>query len=440
MKSKVQCSSISRAALALAAVLLISVAVVPWAQGQTDDSSDGKPIYKVLHRFAQDKGGVGLLGVIRDAEGNIYGTTQFGGDPKCQPDYKAEGCGVVFKLDAMGKETVLHAFTGKRDGGVPVAGVIRDEAGNLYGTTSNGGDPNCFYGFGCGVVFKLDPAGKETVLHTFTGAADDGSNPSPVIRDQEGNLYGAANGGPTAYGFVFKLNPGTGDLTVLYPFTGGTDGGYPGGELIRDAAGNLYGAAGTGGDLSCDSTNDPPGCGVVFKLDPAGKETVLYTFTGGKDGSGPSPGLVRDAEGNLYGTAVGGSNLDCFPQEYPPGCGLVFKLNRSGKFTLLYTFTGGADGAYPAGLIRDEAGNLYGTTVAGGYRKCEGYPDGFGVVFKLDTIGKETVLHTFGEGMDGGIPEAGVIRDKAGNLYGTTYEGGCNPSSSGVVFKLTPSN
>ena len=210
-------------------------------------------------------------------------------------------------------------------------------------------------------------------------------------------------------------------FTVLYWFKGLQDDGInPEAGLVRDKAGNLYGTTGHGGD----GTN----FGTVFKLDTTGKETLLHSFAGGAtDGQNPYAGLVRDKTGNLYGTTSfgGASGIGL-------GLGTVFKLDTTGKETLLYSFAGGAtDGQSPqAGLIRDNAGNLYGTTVLGG-------ASGLGTVFKLDTTGKETALHSFtGRPRDGAIPLAGLIQDAAGNLYGTTVSGGL--LGLGTVFKLTP--
>lgn len=316
----------------------------------------------------------------------------------------ASNNGVVFKLGPTGKETVLHSFAGSpTDGAFPVAGLIRDKTGNFYGTTRFGGASDF------GTVFKLDSTGKETVLYSFTGGADGGDLQAGVVRDSAGNLYGTTiEGGTFGVGVVFKLDP-TGNETVLYNFTGSADGALPYARLVRDEAGNLYGTAISGGTT---------GNGVVFKVDPSGTETVLYSFTGGTDGALPEAGLIRDIKGNLYGaTAYGGL-----------GCGVVFKLDSTGNETVLYTFTCGADGAQPrAGLLRDKAGNLYGTTESGGNSNS-------GVVFKLDITGEETVLHTF-TGPDGLQVDAGLVRDPKGNLYGTTVGGGA--SGDGVVFKLT---
>jgi uncharacterized repeat protein (TIGR03803 family) len=318
--------------------------------------------------------------------------------------------------------TALYNFTGGADGALPYQGVIRDLAGNLYGTTRDGGVidvGSC--GYGCGVVYEIDTAGHESVLHAFTGYPADGQVPYGVMRDLAGNFYGTTQyGGAYGYGVVFKLDS-AGAYTVLHSFTGRSDGGGPTAGVVEDLAGNLYGTTPQGGLMSsCEFY----GCGVVFKFDPSGHETVLYAFTGGADGSGPQAGVIRDSAGNLYGTTVGGGAA---------GKGVVFKLDTAGNQTVLYGFTGGTDGSAPqSGLIRDAAGSLYGTTNLGGSGKK-------GVVYKLDATGAQTVLHSF-TGPDGASPYAGVIRDPAGNLYGVTYNGGvCGAGAGcGVVYKLDP--
>src|ERR1022692_4562657 len=297
-------------------------------------------------------------------------------------------------------EVVLHNFASPPHGAYLYAGVIRDPAGNIFGTTTNGGAS------GAGVVFKVDASGHERVLYSFAGGADGGNPHAGVILDSAGNLYGTTpNGGTSGAGVVFKLDT-TGHETVLYSFTGGADGGYPDAGLIGDSAGYLYGTTLYGGTA---------GNGTVYKLDATGHETVLYSFT---DGGNPYAGVVRDAAVNLYGTtSYGGA----------PGLGVVFKLDTAGNETVLYTFTNGPDGYYPnAGVIRDSAGSLYGTTVWGG-------AGGAGVVYKLDTSGQETVLYGFPGATDGHSPYAGVIRDPADNLYGTTIDGGA--AGAGIVYQ-----
>ena len=381
----------------------------------------------VLHTFESSPDGASpyLGSLVKDAEGNLYGTAQMGGDFNCQtgaPEWP--GCGVVFKLDSNGTETVLYTFTGGTDGALPGGGLLRDAAGNLYGSTQFGGDLNCpeLKGTGCGTVFRLDKAGKKTVLYSFAGGADGDQPISTLIRDAAGNFYG------TTTGTVFKLDT-NGKETVLYSFKGAEDGGGPTSVLVRDAAGNLYGTAQSGGKPNCPGG---VGCGVVFKLDKDGNETVLYSFTGGADGGQPTAGLVRDAAGNLYGTTFLGGDPSC-PQSSPFGCGTVFKVDNAGNETTLYRFAGYTGGANPMGsLIRSAAGYIWGTASGGG-------TFGGGAVFRLAPNGTEIVLHNF-RGPEGAVPTGGVIRDAAGNFYGTTNAGGdfsCHDvNGCGTVFKI----
>src|ERR1035441_5152380 len=255
----------------------------------------------VLQNFgALPRGAIPYAGVIRDSAGNLYGITFSGG---------TAGAGVVYKLDAAGRQTVLYSFTGGADGANPNAGVIGDPEGDLYGTTPYGGTANQACPSGCGVVYKLDTTGRQTGLYSFPGGAD-GANPNAgVIRDPAGSLYGTAyHSGTTGWGVVFKLDT-TGQYTVLYTFTGGADGGGPETSVIRDSAGNLYGTTCCGGTA---------GEGVVYKLDVAGRETVLHTFTGGADGGTPESGVIRDSAGNLYGTTQDGGTSNW---------GIVYKLD-----------------------------------------------------------------------------------------------------------------
>jgi uncharacterized repeat protein (TIGR03803 family) len=356
-------------------------------------------------------------------------------------------------------ETVLYSFCaqgGNRctDGAISFAGVVLDQAGNVYGTAQYGGAR------GRGVVFKLTPKGKETVLYSFCalggGNCSDGQYPGAnLVFDQKGNLYGTTTlGGAYNNGFchkgcgvVFKLSP-EGKETVLYRFcaqSGCTDGDEPVAGVVLDQAGNVYGTTAYGGahnDVFCSS-----GCGVVFKLSPEGKETVLYRFCAHNnclDGANPN-GVVFDQKGNLYGTTLlGGVNEVC--ASGTEGCGVVFKLTPKSKETVLYSFCalGGencSDGQFPnAGLVFDQNGNLYGTTEFGGEHDT-------GTAFKLTPKGKETVLHSFcvqNNCTDGAAPFVGLVIDQKGNLYGTTYYGGANDhcdeggGGCGGVFKITP--
>jgi uncharacterized repeat protein (TIGR03803 family) len=310
--------------------------------------------------------------------------------------------------------TTLHSF-GVSDGANPEAGLIADASGNLYGTTAGGGAHSA------GTVFKLTPSGSETVLYTFIGSTDGGAPEAGLIADASGNLYGTTvYGGGCGNGTVFKLTP-SGSETVLHGFCLSTDGLLPYAGLIADASGNLYGTTSQGGG-SANCVGGVGGCGTVFVVPPSGSETVLHSFTDSGDAAYPDAGLIADASGNLYGTTNSGGAY---------GAGTVFKLTPSGSETVLYSFIN-TSGALPgkAGLIADASGNLYGTTNSGGAYS-------YGTVFKLTPSGSETVLYSFTGGSDGRGPEAGLIFDASGNLYGTTFSGGAH--GYGTVFKLTPS-
>jgi len=398
-----QTSSISlarfrAASTALSLVLVLLLLSAALSQAQT---------YKVLHSFNVVNGKDGATpsaGLTLDAQGNLYGTTVGGG---------MFSGGIVFKITPAGKESVLHNFGGGGDGKGPVASLLWDSSGNLYGTTFFGGG-------GFGAVFKLNKAGAETMLHPFNGT--DGEAPAAgVIQDTAENLYGTTtSGGGNGAGIVFKLSK-SGVETILYNFcslSSCTDGFLPVAALIRDTQGDLYGTTENGGAGGFTG-------GVVFKLGANDKETVLYPFTGGSGGGEPVAGLIQDAAGNFYGTTMAGGNS---------GNGVVFELSNSGKETVLHSFTGSNDGSTPvAGLILDPAGNLYGTTKMGGKFNN-------GVVFKLTPQSsgkwKETVLHNFTGGNDGGQPLGGLVQDRAGNLYGTASTGG--KYGYGVAFKLVP--
>jgi uncharacterized repeat protein (TIGR03803 family) len=335
---------------------------------------------------------------------------------------------VLSTSGAIASEKVLHSFQGGGDGAYPNAGLIADSAGIFYGTTFRGGSgTDCQTGSaGCGTVFKLAPDGTETVLYSFLGGSDGADPSASLITDGAGNLYGTTElGGGANYGTVFKL-AADGTETVLYAFKGGSDGEYPPGGLVADKKGNFYGTTAAGGSANCPNG----GCGTVFEIMPDGTEIVLYTFLGGGDGEAPDAGLIMDKSGNLYGTTVEGG-IDCDGAS----CGVIFKVTPGGVEDVLYSFQGGTDGYAPeAGLTMDAAGNLYDTTAAGGTA-------GNGTVFKLAPDGTETVLYSFRGGNDGWDPVAGVVMDKTGNLYGTTFSGGgkhCKRVGCGTIFKLAP--
>lgn len=355
--------------------------------------------YRVLYSFIF--GGTPLAGLVRDAAGNLYGTALLEG-----------GGGSVFKVDPNGKESTVHGFGSPSDGRYPYGALIRDSVGNLYGTTYMGTD------IGQGTVYKLDPSGNETILHIFSGYPTDGAYPtSSLVRDAAGNLYGTANnGGSEGNGCVFKLDP-SGNLTLLHSFNG-PDGQQPVAGLVQDAAGNLYGttSAGYRGD------------GAVFKVDPSGNYTALHIFNG-SDGNEPFGNLNQDAAGNLYGTTFLGGNSDN---------GVVFRLDPSGNETVLHDFNG-IDGSQPyGGLVRDSVGNLYGTTSRGG-RLNVGVVfklDQVGNETILHSFSGldhcASILCT-----DGAMPYSMLVLDSAGNLYGTTKAGGRIGHQEGVVFELS---
>lgn len=386
--------------------------------------------------------------LIADAAGNLYGTTYYGG---------RFGVGTVFQLqpgeNGRWTESVLYNFTGSADGRYPIAGLVLDTAGNLYGTTVDGGSfsgNECSYQ-GCGVVFELSP-GKgtwtETVLHSFTGPPNDGANPKTnLVLDAAGNLYGTA-------GMVFELSPsqnGGWTETILYSFTDFAGGEYPTSGLILDSKGNLYGVTEFGGNPNCENLGgDNQGCGVVFELSNSGNgtwtESVLHTFDG-NDGAFAYGNLTLDSSGNLYGTTTGGPGSYC-----SEGCGTVFRVspNQDGSWTetVLYIFAGGPDGINPVGnLLLDDSGDLYGVTQGGGSDAC--YYD-CGIVFELTPKHSgnwtETIITRFAptnlSQPLGDAPAGGLLRDSQGNLYGTaslggSFQGPCSSGGCGTVFKIT---
>jgi uncharacterized repeat protein (TIGR03803 family) len=373
-----------------------------------------------------NNGGNPLFGnLVSDHAGNLYGTTYDGG---------LFGYGTVFELtpsNGAWVETVIHNFTGGSDGASPYAGLTRSEAGALYGTTFYGG-------YGYGTVYELTLSGSTWILHVlYTFDGTDGANPTaPPVLDSENNLYGTTEtGGANTCGNVYELKRnGSGwSESVLYTFGADLTCG-PTAPVVLDAEGNLYGTSTAGGDEDL---------GNVFELKrlPGGEyaEMTLHYFAGGSDGWDPgSGGLVFDKDGNLYGTTILGGGNGCNGN----GCGTVFELKKSSGFTaerVVYSFMGGTDGENPEAGLTAGMGNFYGTTAVGG-------TGGLGTVFRLepsDTGWMESVQYSFTGGDNGEYPAAGVIADSSGNLYGTTQEGGnqnssCESLGCGVVYEITP--
>jgi uncharacterized repeat protein (TIGR03803 family) len=421
--------------------------------------------------------------LVFDSAGNLYSTASGGG---------AYNSGTVFELSpgsAGWTENILYSFTGSADGLYPASGLAIDANGNLYGTTQYGGDFTCNanngYPKGCGVIFELAKTTggwSQSVLYTFSGTWDSWNGPaSQLIFDRSGNLFGDSENGtfelqPAGQGswtLTFLPAPMIGDLTLdsagnlygtnpyasvlelvrgqngswtelqLYVFQQGSDGAYPYGGLVLDSLGNLYGTA--------SQTFDHRYGGLVFEVSPntqgSWTENVLYRFSS-TEGSTPQGALVADSQGNLYGTTFqGGTSSAYCPDSQAFGCGTVFKMTRSPsgswKSSMIYNFTDtAADGAGPAaGLIIDEAGNLYGTTQYGGKHHN-------GTVFKLtpQPSGGWTrmTLYSFGAYPQDGIwPNSTLVRDAAGNLYGTTPIGGlsgCGLDACGTVFRISPTS
>ena len=400
----------------------------------------------VAYSFAgDDDGEYPSTDLILDGAGNLYGTTVQGGDL---------GGGTVFQLSPSGRggwiHTVLYSFTGGADGGQPYGGVTLGEDGSLYGTAVIGGTGGTCVEDGCGVAFKLTNAGgtwTETVIHDFTGGGDGYGPGSGLTFDQDGNLYGMTpTGGAGGLGTIYQLRPGAADqlrpgaadqlrpgaaaawtLRVIHSFTGGDDGGAgSAGRLLLDGDGSLLGVATVGGAF---------GQGTVFELSasPAGRWRLrtLYAFKGQPDAGFPYGGLVRDAAGNLYGTSY---------YEGAGDLGAVYQLSpKSGggwKERVLYSFRGGLDGSNSiATLVFGAGGVLYGTTSEGGAPGCS-----CGTIFAM-TPGpggrwRESVVYRFEGVPDGAFAYNGMVADPAGNLYGTTVHGGAD--NEGSIYQFTP--
>jgi uncharacterized repeat protein (TIGR03803 family) len=369
--------------------LLIAVILVSPASSQSS--------MKVLYYFhGGNDGGYPTGGLVRDDSGNVYGTAFAGG---------TSGAGVVFAIDSTGNESALYTFAGGADGSGPSGGLVRDNWGNLYGTTFYGGSSDL------GTVFKIDSSGNHSVLHSFTGGAD-GANPyATVTRDPFDNLYGTTYAGGTyGVGTVFEVDF-QGDEKVLHSFSGGIDGAKPFSGVIVDRKGNLFGTSSSAGRY---------GYGTVFRVNTFGVETTLHSFNCCyPDGAEPEGGLAIDGSGNLYGTTYSGG---------VSGGGVVFVVRDGGQEAILYNFPpSGINGANPVGGVVHSNGNLYGTTLIGG-------PGFSGTVFKVDPNNNFSVLHDF-KGTDGARPESTLTVDDQGNLYGAAHSGGT--FGYGSVFELT---
>jgi uncharacterized repeat protein (TIGR03803 family) len=377
--------------------------------------------FTTLLNFDATNGSGPVAGLIQATDGNLYGTTYYGG---------SVGYGTIFKITPSGTLSTLHSFDGT-DGSAPL-GLIQATDGNFYGTTWGGTTK------AKGSVFKITPDGTFTTLYTFcsvvkNGVCQDGSTPAGgLVQATNGDLYGTTQYGGTNgsnEGTVFKITT-SGTLTTLHSFCaqdGCTDGGDPGAGLIQASNGDLYGTTLYGA----------AGYGMVFKITPSGTLTTLHSFDG-TDGASPSGGLVQDTDGNFYGTTYyGGASGNC-----PSNCGTIFKMTAGGKLTTLLSFDY-TDGLGPEdywSLVQATDGNLYGTTLGGGNDVAESY-GGTGTTFKITPSGTVTTLHDFcsvvqtGDCEDGQAPYAALVQHTNGKLYGMTYKGGT--SNNGTVFSLS---
>lgn len=410
----------------------------------------------VLHTFAggTSDGANPAGGLIADGAANMYGTTPAGG---------TFGAGTVYMLPSVTGTTdiVLYDFTGGTDGGTPLSTLVMDASGNLWGTTEHGGNLSAPCTGGCGVVFELSPVGggayAETVVYTFSGLTDGGLPTAGLTLDSSGNFYGTASCGGSSsctssggYGVVFEISSGA--FSVLHTFTGTADGAAPVAPVTINGT-VLYGTTKFGGGAgTCSST----GCGVAFALSLAtGSISVLHPFSGGADGGKPLGAVVLNpATSILYGTAsCGGLTTNCAAGTSGSGNGVVFKVGATGtSFGILHSFNG-ANGANPAaGMVFNNAKSLlYGTTEFGGVTTGSCAPAGCGVVFKMKLTGTEAVLYKFAGGKHGANPVAGVIlapgvdddkqspppqRGGCTGACGVTASGG-NSSNDGVGFQTT---
>ena len=358
---------------------------------------------------------------LTNVNGTLYGTTDNGGVGGC-----FDGCGTVFKVTTGGKEQVVYSFAGGSDGAFPQA-ALTNVHGTLYGTTLGGGGTGCEDSLGCGTVFSITTAGAERVLYRFAGYPTDGAYPEASLTNVNDTLYGTTWQGGTygcnkyvsGCGVIFKILP-SGKYTLLHNFGDTGDGAFPAAALIN-ADGVLYGTTGGGGVNGCEGT----GCGTVFSITTAGTEIVLYKFAGGKDGWYPEAPLVN-AHGTLYGTTSSGGTI---------GWGTVFSITTAGTESVLYSFAGyPTDGARPTAGLTDIDGVLYGTTSLGGGTPCGQFSEGCGTAFSITTSGTESVLYSFAGGSDGLSPE-GALTKVHGTLYGTTSHGGAR--NRGTVYSLS---
>lgn len=326
---------------------------------------------------------------------------------------------------------VLYRFKGGEDGALPAGRLLLDKSGNLWGSTVFGGGGKCPFGnapHGCGTIFRITPDGKEAIIVAFSNRAMGFQPDGGLLANATGTMYGTTfYGGIHNRGTVFKLSS-DGEFSQLYEFGGWPDAKYPLGGLVMRGDSALYGASLGGGKRS----GGVEGCGTVFELSlDGGAEKVVHEFSiHHLDGCNPDAPVITDQAGNIYGTAYqGGAH----------GAGMVFKINSNGTESALYSFLGGADGRWPTSpLAEDSSGNLYGGTNSGGPNTCGGFINNCGVLYRITPDGSESIVYAFKGPPDGWDPNAGILVDGGGNLYGTTAQGGSAQCDCGIAYKIAP--
>jgi uncharacterized repeat protein (TIGR03803 family) len=380
------------------------------------DASAQTATVTTLHEFSVNDGRVPTSALLQTPDGNFYGVTQYGGADN-------DG-GTLFRVTPDGGFTTLRTFAGGAlvpSGTQPYGALILASNGNIYGTTTRGGQGNCSDGntLGCGVVFSLTPDGSYNVIYAFSGDPD-GSLPSGVIQARDGDLYGVAFLGLHSPPNVYRLTT-DGSHSIVQTFNAG-DGPSIGANLIQAADGNFYGTQESGGGSDL---------GVVFRLTPEGVLTGLHSFDGmGRDGASPRAALVEGEDGFLYGTTQQGGGGRPFL-----GYGTIFRIRPSGAdYEVVYQFSGGADGAYPAAaMVEGSDGNIYGTTNAGGTVIQPDCGAGCGTIFRLLPDGTLQTLYAFDIATTGVSPN-GLIEGQDRAFYGTTVDGG--PGHGGTLFRM----
>jgi uncharacterized repeat protein (TIGR03803 family) len=359
------------------------------------------PTFTTLYSFQNIPDAANPMGrLIADGRGNLYGTTEFGG---------AANLGALFELSSGGTETVLHASAYGNDGVHPAGGLLRDAKGDLFGAASGSG-PHAL-----GALFELTASGTYKVLYGFPKSAHVDSPNGDLLEDSAGALYGTSGGGTKAVGVIFKfVKPNV--FTTLYTFTGESgDGAYPSG-LTGDPQGTMYGATAEGGDTDCN-------CGVVYSVTASGTPTILHRFIGTEhhDGANPADAPLLMPDGSLVGVSQSGGT---------DGLGTIYRILPDGSESILHNFAGApTDGNLPMGrLVADATGDLYGVTALGG-------TDDDGTVFKFSSTGHFSILHSFTDGADSGNPDAGLLL-RGTNTYVGTTSGGAN--GNGTVFRIVP--